>query len=264
MLNHTEFIEEIFKSPIQQKGVLHVGINLNEYIPFEKADKYALTYAKRLRKSNYNYRVTARQEKASKDSVLGKLVEEIIIYLLDIYFKQNKCNYLITNNKTENDTVKKIVNSLRIQRITTGQEKHFDSDILIYNQDTFEKNRKVFILSAKGTTRERIGQFLSHLFLMDQDVLNAKYGKDKYEVIFTKENISLKYAFVTLDWANSKDFTKYTKKGTIRKTLKGTEVQLILDDVKLGGGIFVLNNLENIDGIGNFAGLVGKICDYLK
>jgi uncharacterized protein related to proFAR isomerase len=41
-------------------------------------------------------------------------------------------------------------------------------------------------------------------------------------------------------------------------------VQLVLDDVKLGGGIYVLNNLENIDGVGNFASLVGRICDYLK
>ncbi|MBK8471265.1 MAG: hypothetical protein IPL33_03120 [Sphingobacteriales bacterium] len=50
----------------------------------------------------------------------------------------------------------------------------------------------------------------------------------------------------------------------MRETLKGTEVQLILDDVKLGGGIYVLNNLENIDGIGNFDSLLGRICDYPK
>ncbi|MCS6796800.1 MAG: hypothetical protein NZ516_12660, partial [Raineya sp.] len=157
-----------------------------------------------------------------------------------------------------------VVNSLCIKRSGTGQVKYFDSDIIIYNKESFANSRKVFILSAKGTTRERIGQFLSHLFLMDSDVLDAKYGKNKYEVIFTKQNISLKYAFVTLDWAKNKDFAKYTKKGKKRETVKTTEVQLILDDVKLGGGIYVLNNFENIDGIGNFASLVGKICDYLK
>lgn len=94
---------------------------------------------------------------------------------------------MVTNNKAANETVKKLVHSLRIERNMTGHTKHFDSDILIYNQDTFAQTHKIFILSAKGTTRERIGQFLSHLFLMDEDVLNAKYGIDKYEVIFTKK-----------------------------------------------------------------------------
>jgi len=262
MLNHTDFIESRLKESIDKTGLLKVGINLNDYFSFEKANEYAATYVESFAKRNL--KDTARQEKSSKDSVLGKLVEEVIIYLLDNYFKQNNFNYLITNNKTENETVKKLVNSLRIERNITGHKKHFDSDILIYNQDTFEQTQRIFILSAKGTTRERIGQFLSHLFLMDKDVLNAKYGKDKYEVIFTKENISLKYAFVTLDWAEQKDFVKYTQNGKLRDTLKSTEVQLVLDDVKLGGGIYVLNNLENIDGVGNFASLVGRICDYLK
>lgn len=262
MLNHTEFIEKSLKKAIEEVGVLKVGINLNDYFSFEKANEYGEFYTKSF--TRRDLKDTARQEKSSKDSVLGKLVEEVIIYLLNEYFKQNNFNYLITNNKRENEIVKKLVDSLRIKRNLTGHEKHFDSDILIYNQDTFKKTQRVFILSAKGTTRERIGQFLSHLFLMDRDVLNAKYGKDKYEVIFTEENISLKYAFVTLDWSEQKDFAKYTKNGRLRSTLKSTEVQLILDDIKLGGGIYVLNNLENIDGVGNFASLVGRICDYLK
>lgn len=262
MFNHLAFIQKILDEPIRREGPLKVGINLNNYLSFEDANNYAKNYVDSFAKRNL--KDTARQEKSSKDSVLGRLVEEVIIYLLDNCFKQNNFNYLITNNKTENKTIQKLVNSLRIQRTLTKHEKHFDSDILIYNQDTFEETQRVFILSAKGTTRERIGQFLSHLFLMDKDVLNAKYGKDKYEVIFTNENISLKYAFVTLDWAEQKDFVKYTKNGKLRDTLKSTEVQLVLDDVKLGGGIYVLNNLENIDGVGNFASLVGRICDYLK
>jgi len=55
---------------------------------------------------------------------------------------------------------------------------------------------------------------------MDQDVLNAKYGKNKYEVVFVKENINLKYAFVTLDWAAQKDFIKYSKKEKSETQLK--------------------------------------------
>jgi hypothetical protein len=196
--------------------------------------------------------------------VLGKLVEEAIIYLLDSFFQLNKRDFTITNNKSENEIVEEIIYSLCIERKNTGHIKNFDADIVIYNNKNVSETRKVFILSAKGTTRERIGQFLSHLFLMDQDVLNAKYGKNKYEVIFEKENINLKYAFVTLDWAVGKDFVKYTKTGKERESVKETEVQLILDDKKLGGGIYVLNNNENFDGIGNFTTLAGTICDYLK
>lgn len=99
---------------------------------------------------------------------------------------------------------------------------------------------------------------------MDQDVINAKYGEGKYEVVYASENIKLKYAFVTFDWAENKDFVKYTSSGKKRSTVKSTEVNLILDDRKIGGGIYVLNNFENIDGIENFGGLCGSICDFLK
>lgn len=262
MFSHELFIKETLYSHIEKEGTLKVGINLNNYLSFDIANNYAKNYAKNF--SKHKTKDVARQEKSSKDSILGRLAEEIIIYLLDCYFKENRFNYLTTNNKRENETVEKIIRLLKIEKSSTGHAKHFDSDILIYNQDSFENTRRVFVLSAKGTTRERIGQFLSHLFLMDKDVLNAKYGKNKYEVLFTKENISLKYAFVTLDWANTKDFSKYSKNGKLRNTVKSTEVQLILDDIKMGGGIYVLNNLENIDGVKNFAGLVGTICDHLK
>lgn len=262
MLNHTEFIKQHLQSPINQNGILKVALNLNKYISFEIANEYALNYAKNFKKQNLKDK--ARQEKSSKDAIMGRLVEEIIIYLLTFYFQENGFNYFVTNNKSKNEIIKEIVNSLKIQRARTKHEKTFDSDIIIYNKDKYNIDKRIFIISAKGTTRERIGQFLSHLFLMDSDVLNAKYGKSKYEVIFTKEKIRLKYAFVTLDWATQKDFAKYTQTGKLRKTVKDTEVQLILDDIKLGGGIYVLNNVENIDGVGNFATLAGKICEYLK
>ncbi|MEN6511244.1 MAG: hypothetical protein ABFD00_05360 [Chloroherpetonaceae bacterium] len=258
MLNHNEYIALKLSEAIKQNGIIKVGINLNDYFNFPDAENYAKQY------SQPSTEQTARQQKSSADSVLGKLVEEVIIYLLSSYFQTNKFDYIVVNDKNANETVKYIVNSLKIERRNSHHIKYFDSDILIYNNSNFEDTKRVFILSAKGTTRERIGQFLSHLFLMDQDVLNAKYGKNKYEVIFTKENIKLKYGFVTLDWAVNKDFSKRNDSGTIRKTVKNTEVQLILDDVKLGGGIYVLNNMENLDGIGNFASLVGKICDYLR
>jgi hypothetical protein len=262
LYSHLDYIESKLEKPISKKGIIEVGINFNDYFSFEEANKYAALYSENfIRKATTD---KSRQEKSSKDSILGKLVEEVIIYLLDEFFQANKRDFTITNDKNENKIVRNIIDSLCIERIRSRHIKTFDTDIIVYNNQNVHKTRRVFILSAKGTTRERIGQFLSHLFLMDQDVLNAKYGKNKYEVIFDKENILLKYAFVTLDWAADKDFVKYTKTRKERESVKETEVQLILDDKKLGGGIYVLNNNENFDGIGNFTTLVGTICDFLK
>jgi len=70
---------------------------------------------------------------------------------------------------------------------------------------------------------------------------------------------------VTFDWASNKDFVKYTKIGNERLApTKKAEIQLIIDDINLGGGIYVLNNHHNLNGIGNFSSLVGAICGYLK
>lgn len=262
VFKHIQFIEDNIQKPIHEHGILKIANNLNEFINLKKANEYALNYSKHLPKNENDDK--SRQEKSSKDSILSKLVEEIIIYLLMEFFKVNKYNYFITNQKNENEIVKYITDCLKIYRNTSSLVKTFDADIVIYNEDSFKNDKKVFIISAKGTTRERIGQFLSHLFLMDKDVLDAKYGENRYTVVFSKENITLKYAFVTLDWAEHKDFIKISQKGRLRKSMKETEVRLILDDLKLGGGIYVLNNLDNFDGIGNFSSLVGKICEFLK
>lgn len=261
-LIHKEYLEKKLGVAIKKRGTLKVGINLNEYFTFEDANRYAEGYASKFDRKSTDDK--ARQSKSSKDSILGRLVEECIVYLLNSYFKETKLNYLATNNKNENETISYIVNSLYIIRKSTGYKKEFDSDIVIINKDNFEKDRKAFILSAKGTTRERIGQFLSHLFLMDQDVLNVKYGKNKYVVKFTEENLRIKYGFVTLDWAENKDFDKYSRSGKIRRTTKQTEIMLIVDDVRFSGGLYVLNNHEHLDKIGNFSGLVGSICGFLK
>jgi len=260
-LIHKKYLEKKFYKAIEKEGSLKVGINLNEYLSFNDANKYAKKYASHFIKKKTED--AARQEKSSKDSVLGKLVEETIVYLLNAYFKENKLNYLATNCKTYDDIVSYVTKSLCLVR-KNGVIKEFDSDIVIINKDGFKKDKKAFILSAKGTTRERIGQFLSHLFLMDQEVLNAKYGKDKYTVIFTKENLQIRYGFVTFDWARNRDFDKYNQSGNVRKTVKSVEVQLIVDDIKLGGGLYVLNNYEHLGGVGNFSDMVGKICGFLK
>jgi hypothetical protein len=70
---------------VETEGVLKVGINLNSYFIFADANRYAEKYAGKFDRSTTDD--TARQSKSSKDSILGKLVEETIVYLLNYYFK---------------------------------------------------------------------------------------------------------------------------------------------------------------------------------
>lgn len=254
---HKDFIKERLSNPIIREGIIKVGNNLNDYINFKEADDYATNY-----KRQYSEEGNVRQEKGSKDAILGKLVEEIIIYLIHKYSKLNKLNLYATNEKNDKH-IKMFSEKLILKKRNTNLQKYFDCDIFIINKNNYKNTKRVYILSAKGTTRERIGQFLSHLFMMDQRVINVKYGKDKYDVIFETEGISIKYGFVTLDWAKNKDFIKYTKGGGIRNTVKQTEIVLVNDDYYLGGGVFVLNNNDNLDGTGNFGSLVGRISDFL-
>ena len=86
----------------------------------------------------------------------------------------------------------------------------------------------------------------------------------KYNLNFIKEQLEIKYGFICFDWSNGKDFTKYTKNGAVRKTIKQAEVQLVQDDYYLGGGLSVFNNNKNLDGVLNFGELMGKITNFLN
>lgn len=82
------------KTAIETTGLLKVGINLNDYFSFEKANEYGATYVENFAKRNL--KDTARQEKSSKDSVLGKLVEEVIICVLKFDINHSKKGDLIS------------------------------------------------------------------------------------------------------------------------------------------------------------------------
>ena len=247
---HLSFIESKLKNEVKKLGSVKVGNNLNEYISFKEAENYV----NELKKKGDD-----RVGKSSKDVLLGRLVEEIIVYLLKNYFIENKLNYIVSN-ETEDQNLKEYFDSFNIKHIRFDYEKKFDVDILIKKE---ENNEKFFILSSKGTSRERIGQYLSNLFLMDNRVVRTKY-EEKYKLEFYKKNLYIKYGFICMDWAKSKDFTKYSPKGKLRKTLKQTEVQLINDDLYIGGGVTILNNLDNLNGVMNFSELVGKITSFLN
>ena len=97
-LLHIDFIKSILEKPIQEEGILNIGNHLNEYFNFEVAEKYA----NGLKKVG-----TDRVQKSSKDPIMGRLVEELLVYLLDKYFKHNRLNYQILNgNKDFMDSFK--------------------------------------------------------------------------------------------------------------------------------------------------------------
>lgn len=252
-LIHKKFIESKLKNAIFNNGIIYVGNNLNEYISLNDANNYW-----------ESMKPFDKKTKESKDAELGRLVQEIIIYLLENSFKSRKVPLSILGKEDiKNDKeIKCLVSKLGIKRKGVNTPKIFDSDIVILNRD-FNKINKAFILSCKGTTRERIGQFFSHLFLMDQKVMNTKYG-DLYEVLFLKDGLKIKYALITMDWAKNKDFDLLTKKGGKRKTLKEIEGFLIDDDKTFGGGLYVLNNNEHLKSVKLFEDLVNNIISFLK
>jgi len=253
-LIHKKFIESRLKKVINQKGVIYIGNNLNKYISLEDATNNW--------KSN---KQKNERTKASKDAELGRLVQEIIIYLLEYYFKLIKAPLLIIGKEDykKHKNIKELVSSLGIKRKNVDVVKLFDSDIIIINKENYVQSKNAFVLSCKGTTRERIGQFFSHLFLMDKEAMNVKYG-DKYEIMFIDKGIKIKYALVTLDWAKNRDFDKLTPKGELRKTLKELEGFLIEDDKIFGGGLYVLNNYEHLSSVKSFEDLVKVITSFLN
>lgn len=248
---HLPFIEQKLKSKIQKLGTVKADNNLNSYLDFQDAE----TYINQLKKEGSD-----RIAKSSKDVLLGRLVEEIIIYLFKFYFLEHKLNYLVSNDK-QDENLKALFESFKIVHRRLGYEKKFDIDIIITNKA--KSVSKCFAISSKGTSRERIGQYLSHLYLMDDRVIKMKY-KRRYFLDFHEKNITLRYGLVCMDWAKAKDFVKYTSKNKLRKTLKETEVQLINDDYYIGGGVTVLNNLQNLDGVMRFSELAGKIVAFLN
>lgn len=75
MFKHIDYIKQKLYKPITKHGLVKVGINLNDFFNFTDAENYAKKY------SVTHKEQTARQQKSSADSVLGKLVKEVIIYL---------------------------------------------------------------------------------------------------------------------------------------------------------------------------------------
>jgi hypothetical protein len=245
-----EKILDLIRKKINQSGAEWVGNNFNRIIDSDEID----TIISESIDSSEN----ARIRRAKLDIFRGKIFEEILQELINSHFSNcrgyNHIKCAKTLKEIENNEIKKLVKKIVIKRLNTNAKKSIDRDLIVYSRNL---NDRVFLISVKGTDRERIGQFLSHLFIFDDRVLKVKYGRR-----YRRPNF--KYAFVCFDLAKNKDFSDEDE-GRIEKKRKGTkqmEVYLINDDYYISGGIYVLNNLPKLNGVGSFSSLLAKIKEF--
>jgi hypothetical protein len=233
-----------------------IGNNLNKFISSQAIDKLIKQLSKEI--------IDPRKIRARMDSVRGALFEIILEYLLNEYFKNHKdYNHIKAVRKSfrkrfNNENLNTLLEKLRITRIGKEQlKKEPDIDVIVFLERIKDR---LFIISIKGTARERIGQFLSNLFIFDKRVIKLKYG-DKY--LFNPPKF--KVAFVCLDLAKNKDFSHENEEKIEKKkntSVKQLEVYLINDDNYVGGGVYVLNNLPKLEKVGNFSELIGNIVKF--
>ena len=247
-----ERILDLIRNKINQSGAEWVGNNFNKIIDSDEIDTII--------SESIDSIENARIRRAKLDIFRGKIFEEILQELINSHFSNcrgyNHIKCAKTLKEIENNEIKKLVKKIVIKRLNTNAKKSIDRDLIVYSRNL---NDRVFLISVKGTARERIGQFLSHLFIFDDRVLNVKYGNR-----YIYERLNFKYAFVCFDLAKNKDFSDEDE-GRIEKKRKGTkqmEVYLINDDYYISGGIYVLNNLHKLNGVGSFSSLLAKIKEF--
>jgi len=239
-----EIILDVIKNKIKENGAEWVGNNFNQVISSsDELDKILSSSIKEEK---------ARIVRAKLDVQRGKLLEKILKLLLNSHFENCKgyehIKVASKLSEIQKEQIKEIIKHISIKRIRTEAVKSIDRDLIVYST---LKTDRVFLISVKGTARERIGQFLSHLFIFDDRVLRVKYG-----CLYEYKKPKFKYAFVCFDLAENKDLSgeEINTQGT-----KQLEVYLIDDDNYISGGIYVLNNLPKLNKVGNFSELLARI-----
>lgn len=239
---------------IAKFGAEYVGNNFNNFFSSSMIDK-------EIEKSTKKEK-TARQEKSKLDAVRGKLFEDITVKLINSVFEADKTYNTIKAVKlNENKEIRKKIESIKIYAKGTNPYKTIDADVIVYSTEPLLNNR-FFIISVKGTARERIGQFLSNLFIFDPNVIKIKYGNS---VIFDSGGIDFKIAFLCYDLAKQRDLSSESKEKIKEKGQKGVkqaEVYLIDLDPTVSAGIYVPNNLFKLNKVGNFSSLIAKIKEF--
>lgn len=229
----------------------YIGNNFNLYFSSDKIDNKLI---------NLSFKKTARQQRAYLDIKRGKFFEEALELLLNEVFMNDK-NYShihAVHYKLLPKEYKEIVKNVNLKRKNCDIEKKPDVDLIVFSENY--KDRIIFI-SVKGTARERIGQFLSNIFIFDPSVIKAKYNNDFYCI---SSNVKYKMIFVCFDMAKQKDFSLGENMKNKKKTQKQMEVYLIDDDPNIGYGVYVLNNLPKLHKVGSFSELIAKIKTFFN
>lgn len=260
--NHVNKILKKILTALETEDPVYIGNNLNDFLDSDLIDREF---------ESVEQNQTSRQKRAILDVKRGRLFEDILQLLLKQTFKNNKSYKHIKVsrlNEIDNFKVKEKISQVQLKRINTRSHKKPDIDLVIYSEIDKYKNKFIF-LSVKGTARERIGQFLSNLFIFDPIVIKSKYIGKSYFFEFEKNELELieyKMAFVCFDIAKHKDFSFEDKNRIInkQKSQKQMEVYLVDDDPNIGLGVFVLNNLPKLHKVGTFSELVGKIKAFFK
>lgn len=231
---------------IEKDGLNNFADNLNDYIDYNW----------------FNEKIKGLEKiddiKGQMESKGGRFVEELVLFLFQKYIKENK----IKKWKVFHQSDKSIDNSyFFLQHKKKDLKKKFDIDIFITNKD----ENKWYLLSVKGSVRERIGQFIATLFLLDDRIIKEKYN-DEWFLNHKKNGKKIKYGLINLDWSGeTKDFQKYTNKnGKKRKSVKEVEIELIDNDHYVGGKVSSFNNYENFDKVINFSTLCGEISKFFN
>jgi hypothetical protein len=247
-----KFFLEYFKDLEKEYTIEYIGNNLNEFLTTEKIDEII---------QNYIYIKNTRRKKASMDVIRGRLFEKIVEFLLNEYFKKDLSYHHIKATTITNLPIKirELIDKIQLHRRGTLLTKKPDIDVVVYSE---KYNDRVIMLSVKGTARERIGQFLSDIFIFDENVIKEKY-KGKY---YFKNNLpQYQMIFVCFDMAKQKDFSFENETRAKEKMMSSTkqmEVYLIDDDLNIGGGVYVINNLYKLHKVGNFSQLVAKLKSF--
>jgi len=258
MKKYLDFILVKIKELINKYGEEYVGNNFNSFFNTDEIDNIIQN------KDLFNKNGSPRNIKSKLDVFRGKIFENILKILINSHFEKdtsyNHIKCVSSLNEISKKEIKDIVKSIKIRRKNKDCYKNIDRDIIVYSEKIKDR---IFFISVKGTARERIGQFLSHLFIFDEKVLKIKYN-DLYflDNIVDNKKINFKYAFVSFDLAKKGDFSALNSSSLNYKSTKQLEIYLIDDDENVSAGIYVLNNLPKLNKVGNFSSLLAKIKNF--
>lgn len=243
---------KVIKEILKKNSPEYIGNNLNNFLNSNMIDEELKKFISTK---------DPRKIRASLDQRRGKLFEKITEFLLNESFKIDK-NYKHIKVCSLNNCpsyVKQLVDRIKLHRKYLEAYKTPDIDLIVYSEKYCDR---IVLLSVKGTSRERIGQYLSNIFIFDEKVMREKYGDLYY---FGDKLPKFKISFVCFDMAKQKDFSfeTETKAQKARVTSqKQIEVYLIDDDPNIGYGVFVFNNLPKLHKVGNFSSLLAKLKEF--